>query len=221
MRLAAGTRFGPFEILTALGAGGMGEGLSRARHSAETRGRDNTTAFESEPAFSPDGRWIAYQSLEGGRNEVYVRPFPGPGGKWQISTAGGIYPTWSRTRKELLYLSPDGQIIVASYTTDGDSFKADKPRLWSDARLSPRPRGSSVAFGRSFDLHPDGERLAVALLPQTAAEASRTRLSSSSTSSTSCGGSLRSRNEIADFRLQISDSISDLRLQTSGLRVES
>jgi serine/threonine-protein kinase len=130
----------------------------------------NSTVFESEPAFSPDGRWIAYQSLDGGRNEVYVRPFPGPGGKWQISTSGGVYPTWSRTRKELLFLSPDGQIVVAAYTADADTFKANKPRLWSDRRLSPRPRGNMGTEGRSFDLHPDGERLAVSVLPQGAAD---------------------------------------------------
>ena len=49
--------------------------------------------------FSPDGRWLAYASNESGRPEVYVRPFPGPGGKWQISTGGGNLPTWSRTKQ--------------------------------------------------------------------------------------------------------------------------
>src|SRR5262249_27986342 len=53
---------------------------------------------KSSPMFSPDGRWLAYVSSESGQNEVYVRPFPGPGGKWQISTGGGSYPTWSRTK---------------------------------------------------------------------------------------------------------------------------
>src|SRR5262249_48758082 len=63
-------------------------------------------AAEREPMFSPDGRWIAYYSDESGNYEVYVRPFPGPGGKWQISTTGGTYPVWSRTRHELLYRTP-------------------------------------------------------------------------------------------------------------------
>ena len=60
---------------------------------------------EQEPAFSPDGRWIAYTSNESGRNEVYVRPFPGGApsgsGKWQISTGGGAHPIWSRNGREL------------------------------------------------------------------------------------------------------------------------
>jgi len=47
--------------------------------------------------FSPDGRWVTYQSNESGRFEIYVRPFPGPGGQWQVSTAGGISPLWSRS----------------------------------------------------------------------------------------------------------------------------
>ena len=63
----------------------------------------NTQFFETDPEFSPDGRWIAYISNESGANEIYVRPFPGPGGKTQISTGGGSLPQWSRTGKELYY----------------------------------------------------------------------------------------------------------------------
>ena len=81
-----------------------------------------------EPMFSPDGRWLAYYSNESGRYEVYVRPFPGPGGKWQISTNGGGVPTWSRARHELFYAALD-RIMVASYGVEGDSFRAEKPRL--------------------------------------------------------------------------------------------
>ena len=80
--------------------------------------------------FSPDGRWLAYVSNETGRSEVYVRPFPGPGGKWQISTGGtGPNITWSRTPHELFYGTPDQHIMVASYTVEGESFRAEKPRL--------------------------------------------------------------------------------------------
>ena len=107
--------------------------------------------------FSPDRKWIAYMSNESGREEVFVRPFPGPGGKWQISTASGTNPTWSRTRHELLYRAPGGTIMVVSYTVEGDSFQAEKPRVWSEQTIL------ALSRGRSFDLHPDGERLAVAV----------------------------------------------------------
>lgn len=120
----------------------------------------STPANEQEPMFSPDGRWVAYYSNEAGQNEVYVRPFPGPGGKWQISNSGGLYPMWSRTRRELLYQGANGQIEVASYTVGGDSFRADKPRVWSPGRIVGRPRL------RPVDLHPDGNRVALASAPQ-------------------------------------------------------
>ncbi len=118
----------------------------------------NPPSAEREPMFSPDGQWLAYHSNESGRNEVYVRPFPGPGGKSQISTGGGTYPTWSHTKRELFY-SLNGQIMVAPFAVEADSFRAEKPRLWSDGRYLERPGN------RGFDLHPDGERFALALAP--------------------------------------------------------
>jgi serine/threonine-protein kinase len=114
----------------------------------------STPATETDPMFSPDGRWIAYSSPESGTLDVYVQPFPGPGGKWQISSGGGQLPTWSRTRNEMFYRSLDNRIMEVSYTVEGNSFKAEKPKTWSDRVLIPRHR---------FDLHPDGNRFAVAL----------------------------------------------------------
>ncbi len=111
---------------------------------------------ESHAAFLPDGRFLAYSSNESGRDEVYVRPFPGPGGKWQVSTAGGAWPTWSRSRRELFYRGDDERIMVSSYTVEGDSFLAEKPRVWSPGLVLPPGPG----FG-AYDLHPDGERVAV------------------------------------------------------------
>jgi Tol biopolymer transport system component len=112
------------------------------------------------PAFSPDGRWLAYaattSSASGTGSEVFVRPFPGPGGPWQISTGGGTNPVWSLKRRELFYGSSDHRIMVTSYTTSGGSFRAEKPRLLSEARFALRP------VGPSFDVHPDGDRFALA-----------------------------------------------------------
>jgi len=114
------------------------------------------------PSFSPDGRWLAYHSNESGKNEVYVRAFPPPssgqGGKWQISNSGGSAPRWSRNGHELVYQSGD-QIMVASYTVKGDTFVAEKPRVWI-AKLG----------GTQWDLAPDGKRVAV-LMPVESAEA--------------------------------------------------
>jgi Tol biopolymer transport system component len=121
----------------------------------------NSPVAEREPMFSPDGRWLAYASNETGRFDVYVRPFPGPGGKRQISTGGGVYPTWSRTKRELFYGTESGRIMVAAFTVEGDSFRAEKPRFWSDGRFLQR------GANRPFDLHPDGERFAIAPAAQT------------------------------------------------------
>ena len=60
--------------------------------------------------------------------------------------------------------------MVASYSVDGDSFNADKPRRWSDARLNARPRGFVSVVGRPYDVHPDGVRIAGAIVPATEAD---------------------------------------------------
>ena len=115
-----------------------------------------TGAAEMEPTFSPDGRWIAYSSQEAGKMDVYVRPFPGPGGKWLISNDGGFYPMWSRGRRELFFVSADQHIMMVPYTVEADSFRAGKPQPWSNVRFVARQRQ------RSVDLHPDGDRFAIA-----------------------------------------------------------
>jgi Tol biopolymer transport system component len=117
---------------------------------------------EAVPAFSPDGRWLAYMSNESGSFEVYVRPFPGPGGRWQISTGGGLYPKWSRNGRELFYRTQESKIMVVTYSESGDSFHADKPELWSPGQFT------DLAIGTyTFDLHPDGKRFAVLKAPGT------------------------------------------------------
>jgi Tol biopolymer transport system component len=77
--------------------------------------------------ISPDGRWFAYASNESGRDEIYVVPYPGPGGKWQISTAGGSHPQWRADGKELFFEGAD-QAIVAVDVTAGTTFEVGVPR---------------------------------------------------------------------------------------------
>jgi serine/threonine-protein kinase len=125
----------------------------------------NSPFAEVRPVFSPDGRWLAYMSNESGAFEVYVRPFPGPGGKWQISTGGGINPKWSPASRELLYLAPTNKIMVATYTASGDSFQAGKPSVWSETQTAVR------GAGVNFAIHPDGKRVAVFKTPGTETQA--------------------------------------------------
>jgi serine/threonine-protein kinase len=121
-----------------------------------------TPSDENTPMFSPDGRWIAYRSNESGPTEIYVRPFPaGRGGKWQISTEGGLYPIWSNNGRELFYETADYHIMVVDYTVNGDSFVPGKPRLWSEKQIF-YPGSWNLA------LAPDGKRFAVFPMPEAA-----------------------------------------------------
>ena len=121
-----------------------------------------TPSDENVPMFSPDGRWIAYRSNELGTNEIYVRPFPaGRGGKWQISTGGGLYGIWSNNGRELFYETADNRIMVVDYTVNGDSFVPGKPRLWSAKQIF-------YTGVSNLALAPDGKRFAVFLMPEAA-----------------------------------------------------
>jgi hypothetical protein len=113
----------------------------------------NTKSQETYPEISPDGRWITYVSDESGRMEVYIRPFPGPGGKWLISHQGGTEPLWARDGKQLFYRSLDyQQVWVVDVQTDGSLF-ASKPR--------PLFKALGFALGwpiRGWDISHDGQR---------------------------------------------------------------
>jgi serine/threonine-protein kinase len=119
----------------------------------------NASYSESSAMFSPDGRWVAYISNEGGRNEIFVQPFPGPGGKYQLSSAAADDPTWSRTASEFFFMNTaDLRVMVMPYRVEGNTFVAGKPVPLNETRIASRPRSPS----RDFDLHPDGKRFVVA-----------------------------------------------------------
>jgi serine/threonine-protein kinase len=106
---------------------------------------------ESVPMFSPDGRWLAYISNESGRWEVYVQPYPGSGGKWQISTEGGTEPVWNRNGRELFYRNGDKMMAVDIAAQP--SFTAGKPRVLFAGHYVPPP-GTTP----NYDVSPDGQR---------------------------------------------------------------
>jgi hypothetical protein len=106
------------------------------------------------PQFSPDGRWVAYQSDETGRYEVYVTPYPGPGGKAHVSNEGGTTPRWSRNGRELFYRNGDKMMAVDIQTTP--AFRAGAPKLLFEAHYF-EGRGTGH-FSASYDVEPDGKR---------------------------------------------------------------
>jgi hypothetical protein len=123
-----------------------------------------TQFAEWTPSFSPDGHWMAYSSDESGIDELYVRLFPGPGGKTQISTGGGLQPIWSPNRRQLFFLTRDLRIMVADYSIRGNSFAAGKPQVWSQQHLA------FVGSNYPYDLAPDGKRFAVLMNQGASAE---------------------------------------------------
>ena len=127
-----------------------------------------TRFSETSPRFSPDGRWLAYISDESGRYEIYVQPYPGPGGKWQISTEGGTEPVWNRNGRELFYRSGNKMMAVDIATQPG--FAAGKPRMLFEGRYEPGP--FPIA---NYDVSPDGRRFLM-LKPSESAEAAPTQI---------------------------------------------
>lgn len=110
-----------------------------------------TPADEAAAAFSPGGRWIAYVSNETGREEVYVRPFPGPGAPATISTDGGVEPRWARNGRELFYRS--GNRMMAVRIGDGSGFVASAPTPLFEGRFEMKGYGGSLA---NYDVSSDG-----------------------------------------------------------------
>jgi Tol biopolymer transport system component len=112
---------------------------------------------ERGPHFSPDGRWVAYQSNESGLNQIYVRPFPGPGGQWQVSTSGGIQVRWRRDGRELYYIAPDGKLMAVPIAVKDNAIEPGapvalfQPPIWGG--------GTNSANRQQYDVAPDGRFL--------------------------------------------------------------
>ena len=119
-----------------------------------------TPATETHLRFSPNGRWVAYMSTESGRAEVYVRPFPGPGGAIPISTDGGTLPMWSADGGALFYRNGDTMMVVTVDT--GVSFSAGTPEVLFD--------GAYNNINNDYDVSRDGRFLMVRPDPNATAD---------------------------------------------------
>jgi Tol biopolymer transport system component len=105
--------------------------------------------------FSPDGRWLAYESEESGAREVFVQSFPGPGQRRQISAQGGTQPRWRGDGKELFYVSPDRKIMAVDIRTQ-PALDSGPPRALFQTRILP-----TIEARNHYDATADGQRFIV------------------------------------------------------------
>jgi len=124
-----------------------------------------STPFNEELAqFSPDGKWVAYDSNESGRYEVYVRPFPGPGAAWQVSTAGGDSARRRADGKELYFLAPDSTLMAAPLTVHGSVLETGAPHALFASHII------HMAGKHEYDVSRDGRFLIATELEDTSGE---------------------------------------------------
>ncbi len=116
----------------------------------------STPMIETRASFSPDGKWIAYRSSDGSSGDVFVQPFPGPGGRWQISSGGGDFPQWSSDGRRLFFETPDNRILVSEIAVQGASLSATKPRPWMDRQLV-----NLTGAARNYAVMADGKHLVI------------------------------------------------------------
>ena len=109
--------------------------------------------------LSPDGRWLAYSSTDSGTEELYVTHFPSGEGRWQVSQAGGTYPTWRADSSEIYFFGLDGSLHSASVNTKGPEFSLNEIHTLF-------PIGFSAPLGNPYDVSPDGQRFIFSMLPE-------------------------------------------------------
>ena len=116
---------------------------------------------ERDGQFSPDGKWIASESNESGRFEIYVQPFPGPGGKWQMSTNGGAQVRWRPNGKELFYIGLDGRLMAAPFRlgSNGQAVEPGTPASLFATRIPGGPL--QAGFKQQYVVSPDGQRFLI------------------------------------------------------------
>ncbi len=115
-----------------------------------------TNFAEAHAQFSPDGHWLAYVSIESGRQEIYVVPFPSLSSKLQISTAGGVQPRWRRDGKEIYYVAPDGKMMAVTVAITGNSLKPDPPKTLFQTRIVTTTSGY-----HQYDVTADGQKFLI------------------------------------------------------------
>lgn len=123
------------------------------------------TSFEERDGqFSPDGKWVAYQSNESGRPEIYAQPFPGPGRKFQISTNGGAQPRWNENGKEIFYVSLDSKMMAAvmKLSPDGRSLETGTPEVLFPLRIAGGPV-PAINSQQQYAVSSDGQQFLVNL----------------------------------------------------------
>ena len=116
-----------------------------------------TPFSERTGVFSPDGRWVAYDTNESGKFEVVVQAFPNPNGKWQVSTGGGAYPRWSADGKELYFVA-DGKLMAAAVHVTGTSIDATAPTPLFPVRIDSRD-GRNTLYRPQYAVSRDGRFL--------------------------------------------------------------
>ena len=123
----------------------------------------NSPFNEQTPAFSPDGRWLAYTSDETGNYEIYVQSFSADGklgaDKQRVSTNGGTYPVWRRDGSELFFVAPDGQMMSSAVKTGGTEFQFGAPKPLFKTRML-----AWITNFHEYDVSPDGQRFLIGTL---------------------------------------------------------